>query len=62
MPENPHVKLGDSCYPGYLRVEVTGASMRVDLRTMETVQKRDAACNTLASFVVEDGKPGPQRN
>jgi hypothetical protein len=22
---------------------------------------RDAACNTLATFVVEDGKPGPQR-
>jgi hypothetical protein len=29
---------------------------------MESVQKRDAACNTLASFVVEDGKPGAVRN
>jgi hypothetical protein len=26
---------------------------------METVRTRDAACRTLASFVVEDGKPGP---
>ena len=28
---------------------------------VKTVQARDARCNTLASFVVEDGKPGPQR-
>jgi len=26
---------------------------------METVQRRDASCSTLASYVVEDGKPGP---
>jgi hypothetical protein len=28
---------------------------------MESVQTREAACSTLASFVVEDGKPGPVR-
>jgi len=33
--------------------------MQVDLRGMESVQRRDAPCRTLASFVVEDGKPGP---
>ncbi len=61
LPDNPHVKLADSRFRGYVRVEVTSGSLRADLRAMETVQKRDAGCNTLASFVVEDGKAGPQR-
>ena len=51
----------DGRYRGYVRVEVTPGSMRADLRAMESVQSREAACNTLASFVVEDGKAGPQR-
>ena len=51
--------LADSRYRGYVRVELTPQRWSADLRAMETVQKRDAVCNTLASFVVEDGKPGP---
>ena len=62
LPDNPHMKLLDSRYRGYVRVEVTPKQMRADLRAMESVQARDARCNTLASFVVEDGKPGPQRD
>ena len=61
LPDNPHMKLLDSRYRGYVRVEITPGKMRAELRAMESVQSRDAACNTLASFVVEDGKPGPQR-
>jgi len=61
LPDNPHMKLVDSRQRGYVRVEVTPKAMRADLRAMESVDKRDAACSTLASFVVEDGKPGPQR-
>jgi alkaline phosphatase D len=61
LPDNPHVKLLDSRHRGYVRVEVTPRAMRADLRAMESVQTRDARCNTLATFVVEDGKPGPQR-
>jgi alkaline phosphatase D len=61
LPDNPHMKLMDSRYRGYTRVEVSPGEMRVDLRAMESVQSRDAACNTLATFVVRDGKPGPQR-
>jgi hypothetical protein len=33
--------------------------MQVDLRAMESVQRRDAPCSKLASFVVENGKAGP---
>jgi alkaline phosphatase D len=61
LPDNPHMLLVDSRYRGYVRVEVTAERWTADLRAMESVQKRDAACNTLASYVVEIGRPGPQK-
>jgi alkaline phosphatase D len=61
LADNPHMKLLDSRFRGYVRAEVTRKSMRVDLRAIESVQVRDAACSTLASFVVENGRPGAER-
>ncbi len=61
LPDNPHIKLADSRFRGYVRVEVTPGTMRADLRAMQSVRSRDAACSTLASFAVENGKAGPQR-
>ena len=61
MPDNPHVLLTESRFRGYTRVDVAPGSLRADLRIVDTVKLRDAACSTLASFVVEDGRPGPQR-
>jgi len=61
LPDNPHMLQTDSRFRGYARAEVTAKRMTVDLRAMESVATRDAPCSTLASFVVEDGKPGPQR-
>ena len=61
LPDNPHLLLADSRFRGYVRAEVSARRMQVDLRAMESVQTRDAACSTLASFVVEDGRPGPVR-
>jgi alkaline phosphatase D len=55
------MKLVDSRFRGYVRVEVTRERWRADLRAMDSVARPDAACTTLASFVVEDGKPGPRR-
>ena len=60
-PENPHVKLADNRYRGYMRMEVTPKRILADLRGMENTASRDSACTTAASFVVEDGKPGPQK-
>jgi alkaline phosphatase D len=60
-PANPHLLLAEGRYRGYVRAEVTPRRMQVDLRAMESVQTRDAACSTLTSFVVEDGRPGPVR-
>jgi len=61
LPDNPHMLLVDSRYRGYTRVDVAAVRLQADLRAMETVQRRDAPCSTLASFIVEDGKPGPLR-
>ncbi len=61
LPDNPHIHLADSRYRGYARVEVTQSRMVADLRAMETVKTREADCSTLASFVVEDGRPGAKR-
>jgi alkaline phosphatase D len=59
LPDNPHMLLADSRFRGYARAEVGPRRMQVDLRAMESVQRRDAPCSTLATFVVEDGTPGP---
>jgi len=61
LPDNPHIHLAETRYRGYTRVEITPQRMKVDLRAMDNVKERDSACRTLASFVVEDGRPGPQR-
>jgi alkaline phosphatase D len=61
LPDNPHILLADSRYRGYVRMEVTPAQARADLRAMASVREREAPCSTLASFIVEDGKPGPER-
>jgi alkaline phosphatase D len=59
LPDNPHVLLADARMRGYTRVDVMPKLFQVDMRGMETVQRRDASCSTLASFVVENGRPGP---
>ena len=62
LPDNPHILLADSRFRGYTRAEISAARMEIDLRAVETVQRRDAACSTLATFAVENGKPGPLRS
>jgi alkaline phosphatase D len=61
LDENPHISFGHSAHRGYTLIEVTPGALRADLRIMETVLKPDAGCRTLASFLIEDGRPGPVR-
>jgi alkaline phosphatase D len=61
LADNPHVTFADSRYRGYVRVDLAPGLLRADLRAMQSVEAPDAPCSTLASFVVEDGRPGPQR-
>jgi len=62
LPDNPHVLYAEGRYRGYTRVDLGEKLWKADLRAMESVQTRDAACRTLATFVVENGKPGPLKN
>ena len=61
LPDNPHFKLVHGARRGYVRVELTPARLRADLRVMRNVTDRRAEADTLASFVVEDGRPGAVR-
>lgn len=58
---NPHIKLAEGRYRGYVRVEVERGKLTADLRAMASVAEREAACDTLARYIVEHGRPGPQR-
>jgi alkaline phosphatase D len=59
--DNPHVRFADGTKRGYVRVEVTPQRWRADLRAMRTVTQPRAECDTLATFVVADGRPGAVR-
>jgi alkaline phosphatase D len=59
LPDNPHMLFAEGRYRGYTRVALAPRLWRADLRVMQTVTEPGAPCRTLASFVVEDGRPGP---
>jgi alkaline phosphatase D len=61
LADNPHVQFFESRWRGYLRCVADYQHWRTDLRVVETVERPGAPVRTLASFVVEDGRPGPQR-
>jgi alkaline phosphatase D len=61
LPDNPHVKLFESRFRGYVRCVVTPERWQTDLRVVSDVRDRQAAVSTLASFVVESGRPGAVR-
>jgi alkaline phosphatase D len=61
LPDNPHVRFFESRWRGYLRCVADPNCWMTDLRVVDTVQRPGAPVRTLASFVVEDGRPGPQR-
>ncbi|MFQ4142105.1 alkaline phosphatase D family protein [Chlorogloeopsis sp. ULAP02] len=60
IPENPHIKFFDGDRRGYFRVNLNHQRWQTDLRIVTTVSRPDAPVYTLASFVVEDGRPGVQ--
>lgn len=61
IPENPHIKFFDGDRRGYFRVNLNHERWQSDLRIVQSVSRPDAAVDTLASFVVENGRPGVQR-
>jgi alkaline phosphatase D len=61
MADNPHIRLGNGTRRGYVHMEITRDRLRADLRTMRSVTRTSAEADTLATFVVEDGRPGAVR-
>jgi alkaline phosphatase D len=61
LPENPHIRFFESRKRGYVRCELTPERWCTDLRVLHGVRDRQAPVATLASFVIESGRPGAQR-
>jgi alkaline phosphatase D len=58
---NPHLRFASGARRGYLRLELTASQCRADLQTVRSVREVGAGADTLATFVVEHGRPGAQR-
>lgn len=58
---NPHVLLADSERRGYQFVDLTPARWTTTLRVLDDATRIDSGAATLARFIVESGRPGPQR-
>jgi alkaline phosphatase D len=52
---NPHVRYFDGSRRGYLRCVVNRSVWHTDVRTVETIDVRDAPVSTSASYAVEAG-------
>jgi alkaline phosphatase D len=61
LPDNPHVRFADGTRRGYVRVEITPDRLRADLRAVRTVAQPRSEADTLATFVIENGRPGALR-
>jgi len=60
LDKNPHIRYFDERNGGYVRCQITPDHWRSDLRVARSVSKRRSPVRTVASFVVEDGRPGAQ--
>jgi alkaline phosphatase D len=56
--ENPHVKFASSEKRGYVRLDFAPERCEVHLRALDSEKTRASSLATLASFVVENGRPG----
>jgi len=59
--ENPNVRLARGDYRGYMRLAVEPERLRADLVAVDDVTRADSPTHVLASFDVENGKPGVAR-
>ena len=58
--DNAHVRFFEARKRGYVAVELRPERMQVAFRAVSNVRDPGARIDTLARFVVEDGRPGPQ--
>ncbi|MBL8488403.1 MAG: alkaline phosphatase D family protein [Rhodocyclaceae bacterium] len=60
LPANPHLSFPGP-QRGYARMDLSPVQARADLRAVSTISEPEAPAKTVASFVVDRGKPGPRR-
>ena len=58
LSDNPHLKYGHAAHRGYTVVELTERAALAQFRAVDTVKRANSPVRTLASFAIEDGKPG----
>ncbi len=61
LPDNPHIKFFESRKRGYVSVNLTKKAMTAKYQTVSDIADPKATLSTLATFVVEHGKPGAQQ-
>jgi alkaline phosphatase D len=60
LSNNPHTKFFNGALRGYVRCDLTHERWQSDYRVVSTIREPEATISTLASFVVENGRPGAQ--
>jgi alkaline phosphatase D len=61
LPDNPHVRFFDGRRNGYVRCSVDHKAWRSDYRVVSSVLEPAADIETMASFAVENGRPGAEQ-
>ncbi len=61
LSENPHLRYGNSTKRGYVKMEIRRDACTATLRALDSEKRADSGISTLATFVVENGRPGAQR-
>ncbi|CAN5245185.1 alkaline phosphatase D family protein [soil metagenome] len=61
VAQNPHIKYGRSDQRGFVMMEVTPTRATAKFQGVDDLRKADSGMSTLATFAVEEGKPGAVR-
>ena len=61
LVHNPHVSFGRSDKRGAIVFDLNATTLRADLLGVDDASRPDSAVSSLARFVVEAGRPGPQK-
>ena len=61
-PDNPHTKFFDGTFSGYVVCDLNRTRMKVDFRIVGDVKEpAPQPATTLATFEVQNGRPGAER-
>jgi len=61
LEDSPHLRYFEGRWRGYARVHLARRHWHTDFRIVEDARDPDSPVRTLASFVIEDGRPGIAR-